>query len=153
MKINPPINSIADALEQRAILVGWKPVGLSVADAYHAQGGGDLLPETSTETGMHNAVQRVKRIFRGYDGPRYAPLADKLRNAALAALPFDVRAELEQPASPALLASKAAKEGIEAVNAVNLGAATEEVLKEIDEAISAFMNLKKRCMAAVNSEH
>ncbi|MGK0686144.1 toxin YdaT family protein [Serratia marcescens] len=142
MKISPPIESVAAELEAWALVDGWKTVGLAVADQYHAAGGGDILPTTDTGKGLINATQRVKRIFRGYDGPRYAPLASKLKIAALAALPAERRARIEAPNDPVLLAAVAAKEGIAAVNAVNLGAAPAAALKEINEAISAFIAIK-----------
>lgn len=148
MKIKPPVNTVTAALEAWALDVSWKHVGLAVAEAYHAAGGGGVLPELDSEEGLKNAVQRVKRIFRGHFTKRYAPMAWELLDPALAALPLDIRASLTQPEAPALLASRAAKEGIEAVNAVNLGATTGEILKEINEAIEAFVNLKNRCLMA-----
>lgn len=142
MKISPPIEAIAAELEAWALEDGWKTVGLEIADQYHASGGGDILPTTDTGKGLVNATQRVKRIFRGYDGPRYAPQAARLKNAALAALPAERRARIESPRDPVLLAAVAAREGIEAVNAVNLGAAPATALKEINDAISAFIAIK-----------
>ncbi len=142
MKISPPIEVIATELEAWALEDGWKTVGLAIADQYHASGGGGILPTTDTGKGLVNATQRVKRIFRGYDGPRYAPQAARLKNAALAALPAERRARIESPRDPVLLAAVAAREGIEAVNAVNLGAAPATALKEINDAISAFIAIK-----------
>ncbi|KAB1581133.1 toxin YdaT family protein [Serratia marcescens] len=142
MKISPPIESVAAELEAWAHVDGWKTVGLAVAEQYHAAGGGDILPTTDTGKGLINATQRVKRIFRGYDGPRYAAQAARLKTAVLAALPAERRARLESPRDPVLLAAVAAREGIEAVNAVNLGAAPATALKEINEAISAFIAIK-----------
>lgn len=142
MKISPPIDSIASELEAWALVDGWKTVGLAIANHYHAAGGGDILPAVDTGDGLRNAVQRVKRIFRGGDGPKYAPLAEELKAAALAALPTDRRAKIEMPGDPALLATVAAKESIEAVNAVHLHAAPAVVLKEINEAITAFIAMR-----------
>ncbi|WP_447908165.1 toxin YdaT family protein [Serratia fonticola] len=142
MKISPPIEALAAELESWALEDGWKTVGLAIAHQYHASGGGDDLPTVNTGKGLANATQRVKRIFRGYDGPRYAPQAARLKAAALAALPTERRARIESPRDPVLLAAVAAREGIEAVNAVNLGAAPATALKEINEAISAFTAIK-----------
>lgn len=143
MKISPPIDVIAAELESWALVEGWKFVGLAVAEQYHAAGGGYILPITDTEKGLINATQRVKRIFRGFDGPRYAPQAEGLKPAALAALPAERRARLESPGDPVFLAAVAAREGIQAVNAVNLGAAPGLALKEINDAIAAFISLKR----------
>lgn len=143
MKISPPIEAVAAELESWALVEGWKFVGLAVAEQYHAAGGGYILPITDTEKGLINATQRVKRIFRGFDGPRYAPQAEGLKPAALAALPAERRARLESPGDPVFLAAVAAREGIQAVNAVNLGAAPSLALKEINDAIAAFISLKR----------
>ncbi|MFQ1038306.1 toxin YdaT family protein [Citrobacter koseri] len=142
MKISPPIDAVAAELEAWALEAGWKAVGLAVAEQYHLTGGGDILPVTSTAKGLNNATQRVKRIFRGFDGPRYAPQAEGLKAAALAALPTERRARLEYPGDPVFLAAVAAKEGIEAINAVNLGAAPALVIQAINEAIAAFLAIK-----------
>ncbi|EBG6922938.1 hypothetical protein FJB87_02460 [Salmonella enterica subsp. enterica] len=142
MKISPPIEAVAAELEAWALVVGWKTVGLAVARQYHAAGGGVILPAIDTGKGLINATQRVKRIFRGFDGPRYAPLARELKPVVLSVLPAERRARLESPFDPALLATVAAKEGIEAVNAVHLHAAPAIALKEINEAISAFVAIK-----------
>jgi hypothetical protein len=142
MKISPPIEAVAAELEMWALVEGWKSVGLAVAEQYHALGGGDILPLTDTGKGLANATQRVKRIFRGFDGPRYAPQAEGLKAAALAALPAERRARLESPGDPVLLAAVAAREGIEAINAVNLGAAPALVIQAINEAIAAFLAIK-----------
>lgn len=142
MKISPPIESVAAELESWALAAGWKTVAGLVAAAYHSNGGGDLLPIADSETGLRNVVQRLRRIFRGYDGPRYAHTAEELINPVLSAMPTDRRARIELPGDPVRLAAVAAKEGIEAVNAVNLGAAPAAVIKEIEEAISAFVAIK-----------
>ena len=142
MKISPPIEVVASELEAWALENGWKTVGMAIADQYHADGGGYILPAVNTGDGLRNAVQRVKRIFRGFDGPRYASLAAELKPVALSVLPAERRARIESPRDPALLATVAAKESIEAVNAVHLRAAPAVALKEINEAISAFMAIK-----------
>lgn len=143
MKISPPIEAIASELERWALVDGWKTVGMAIAEQYHAAGGGDVLPDISTENSLINAIQRVKRIFRGFDGPRYSVQAEALKGAALAAMPAERRAFVESPGDPILLAAIAAKEGIEAINAVNLGATPARAIQEIDEAISALIELKK----------
>ncbi|PIJ48927.1 hypothetical protein BL250_16455 [Erwinia sp. OLTSP20] len=138
MKISPPIDAVAAELERWAQVDGWKTVGLAVAEQYHAAGGGDILPTADSENGLSNATQRVKRIFRGFDGPRYAPQAEGLKSAALAALPTERRARVLRPHSPAYLVAVATKEFVDAINAINLGAAPTEILREADEAISAI---------------
>lgn len=143
MKISPPIEAVAAELELWASVAGWKTVAGLVADAYQDDGGGNLLPRADTPEGLRNAIQRVRRIFRGFDGPRYSWQAEALKQTVLTAMPSERRIRLELPGDPVLLAAMAAKEGIEAVNAVNLGAATACLLKECDEAIAAFTSLKK----------
>lgn len=142
MKISPPIDAVASELEAWALEDGWKAVGVAIADQYHASGGGNILPAVDTGDGLRNAIQRVKRIFRGFDGPRYASLAVELKPVALAVLPVERRARVESPHDPALLATVAAKESIEAINAVHLRAAPAVALKEINDAISAFVAIK-----------
>lgn len=143
MKISPPVDAVAAELELWAAVAGWKTVAGLVAGAYHANGGGDLLPCADCAAGLRNAIQRVQRIYRGCDGPRYYPQAEILKPVVLSVLPAETRARLESPSDPVLLAALAAKEGIEAVNAVNLRAAPACQLKEIDEAIAALTTLKR----------
>lgn len=142
MKITPTTEAVAAELEAWALVVGWKTVADHVAAVYHANGGGGLLPVADSENGLGNAGQRLRRIFRGYDGPRYSAIAEDLKTSVLAAMPVERRARIESPLDPVRLAAVAAKEGIEAINAVNLGAAPAVALKEIEEAISAFAEIK-----------
>nr|WP_297200476.1 hypothetical protein [uncultured Pluralibacter sp.] len=142
MKIIPPIEAIATELEQWALDDGWKTVALAVAKHYHAQGGGEILPVIDSERELNNAIQRLKRIFRKFKGPRYAPLVNSLKVVTMAALPPERRARLESPGDPVFLATIAAREGIQAVNTVHLGALPASALKEIDGAIAAFTALK-----------
>ncbi|WP_342656822.1 hypothetical protein GKC68_10540 [Pantoea sp. RSPAM1] len=153
MKITPRIDAVAAELEDWAIQVGWKTVGLRVAEIYHANGGGKILPKTDTAKGLNNATQRVKRIFRGFDGPRYGPQAESLILIALAALPAERRAKLQTPDDPVFLAALAAKEGIQAVNAVHLGAAPDLVLQAINEAIAAFIAIKLAIERLLNTDN
>lgn len=141
MKISPPIEVVASELEAWALEDGWKTVSALVASEYQSHVGGDVLPVPDTEAGLRNAVQRLKRIFRG-DG-RYIDMANELLESVLAAMPAERRVRLEAPGDPVLLAAVAAKEGIEAVNAVNLGAGPAVALKEINEAIDAFAAIKR----------
>ncbi|MBH0365749.1 toxin YdaT family protein [Salmonella enterica] len=142
MKISPSVEAVAAELELWALAVGWKTVGALVAGEYHACGGGQLLPIPDNSDGLRNAVQRLQRVFRGFDGPRYSLEAEALKPFVLAAMPAETRVRLESPGDPVLLAALAAKEGIEAVNAVNLGAAPASIIKELEEAISAFVATK-----------
>lgn len=142
MKITPSIEAVAADLELWATASGWKAVAGAVADAYFAGGGGNLLPKAEDPEGLRNAIQRLRRIFRGFNGPRYSWQAEALKPAVLAAMPCERRIRLESPGDPVLLAALAAKEGIEAVNAVNLGATTASALKEVNEAINAFAAIK-----------
>ena len=138
MKITQPLSAVSAELESWALSDGWKTVGLAVAEQYHSAGGGDILPEIVTGDGLRNAIQRVKRIFRGFSGPRYAPQAELLREAALAALPTERRARILRPNSPEYLVAVATKEFVSAINAINLGATPTEILREANEAISAI---------------
>lgn len=142
MKISPPIDAVATELELWALAAGWKTVGALVAGEYHARCGGQLLPVPDNSDGLRNAAQRLQRVFRGYDGPRYSWQAEALKPFVLAAMPAEMRVRLESPGNPILLAAVAAKEGIEAVNAVNLGAAPASALQEINEAIEAFAAMR-----------
>ncbi|WP_449567065.1 toxin YdaT family protein [Lelliottia nimipressuralis] len=141
MKISPPIEAVAAELEAWALVDGWKTVSSLVAGEYQQRCSGDVLPVPDTEAGLRNAVQRLKRIYRG--GGRYCDMATELLESVLAAMPAERRARLETPGDPVLLAAVAAKEGIEAVNAVNLGAGPAVALKEINEAIDAFAAIKR----------
>lgn len=142
MKISPQIDAVAAELESWASSVGWKTVANNVAASYHSICRGDLLPRVDNEAGLRNAVQRLRRIFRGYDGPRYASVAEDLKLAALAALPAERRVKLESPGDPSLLATIAAQEGIEAVNAVHLGAPPAVIMREVSEAIDALIAMR-----------
>lgn len=141
MKITPPVDAVAAELEAWALVAGWKTVSALVAEEYLQRSGGDVLPVPDTEAGLRNAAQRLKRIYRG-DG-RYAGMASELLESVLAAMPAERRARLETPGDPVLLATMAAKEGVEAVNAVILAAAPAQALKEINEAIDAFAAIKR----------
>lgn len=141
MKIRPPIETVAAELESWALEDGWKTVSALVASSYRSRASGAVLPDTDTEEGLRNAVQRLKRIYRG--GGRYVGMATELLESVLGAMPAERRARLEAPGEPVLLAALAAKEGIEAINAVNLGAGYVAALKEINEAIEAFAAIKR----------
>ncbi|HCD7554182.1 TPA: hypothetical protein ND482_004556 [Citrobacter farmeri] len=141
MKIRPPIETVAAELESWALEDGWKTVSALVASSYRSRTSGAVLPDTDTEEGLRNAVQRLKRIYRG--GGRYVDMATELLESVLGAMPAERRARLEAPGDPVLLAAVAAKEGIEAINAVNLGAGPAVALKEINEAIDAFSAIKR----------
>lgn len=106
MKITPTIEQVASGVESWALSDGWKAVGSRVADEYHRQGGGGLIPRADSEQGIKNARQRVKRIF-GLGGPRYVKMASALSDVALNAMPKRRRMELEEPDSPALAMAKA----------------------------------------------
>lgn len=134
MKISPPIDAVAAEVDAWALRDGWKTVGTAIADQYHVSGGGDILPKTDTEKGLSNAIQRVKRIFRGYDGPRYAAMAEGLKAAALVAL--------ESPDDPAFRATVAAKDSIEAVNAVHRRASPDVIVRETAQAIAALVAMQ-----------
>lgn len=142
MKISPPIEAVAAELEKWVASVGWKTVGGLVSGEYHANGGGELLAVADSESGLHAAKQKLQRVFRGFHGPRYSVQAEILKPHVLAAMPTEMRARLESPRDPILLAALAAKEGIEAVNAVHLHAAPANLLKECDEALAAFAALR-----------
>lgn len=106
MKITPTTEQVALSVESWAQDVGWKTVGVRVADEYQRQGGGELIPPADNAQGIRNATQRVKRIF-GLGGPRYLKMATALEGVALAAMPKRRRVELEAPASPELATVRA----------------------------------------------
>lgn len=144
MKISPLIKPVAAELEAWALAEkgGWTTVATAIADLYHRHVGGNLLPRADTEKGLDNAIQRVKRIFRE-DGPIRRVQATELVPVALAAMPVERRRLIESPGDPVLLAAKAGKETIEAINAVILGAAPATALKEINEALSVLNRMKE----------
>lgn len=98
MKISPPIDAVATELELWALAAGWKTVGALVAGEYHARCGGQLLPVPDNSDGLRNAAQRLQRVFRGFDGPRYSLEAEALKPFVLAAMPAEMRVRLESPA-------------------------------------------------------
>ncbi|EPJ9743121.1 toxin YdaT family protein [Klebsiella oxytoca] len=141
MKIIPSIDVIAPAIEAWALTEGWKAVASPVSDEYHATGGGPVLPLADSENGLNNAAQRVKRIFRNYNGPRYRPMADELIEPALRAMPAMRRAAVIAANDPGYLSASCLKEITEFLNAVNLGASTRELVKEGREAREALNKL------------
>ena len=68
--------------------------------------------------------------------------ACELRDAVLSAMPVEMRVRIESPGDPILLATLAAKEGVEATSAVYLDAPLNEALEEIDQAIIAFTKMR-----------
>lgn len=135
MKINH--KEVAQELEEWAAEIGWKNVAAQIAD-HHA----DFQKSARTVLGLHNVEQTIKRAFRGKTA-YYQRKANELIPTILQALPAQRRYRLESPGDPVLLAALAAKESIEAINAVNLGARPAMALKEVDEAISAFNAIRR----------
>ena len=142
MKISPPIEVVAAELEAWALQDGWKVVGKAIADQYHTTGGGAILPVVDNSDGLRNAIQRVKRIFRGFETPHYASLAVELKPVVLSVLPAERRMKIESPDDPMSQVAVATREGAEATNAIILRAAPAVALKELNEAISAFVALR-----------
>lgn len=134
MKINH--KDVTQELEEWAAEIGWKNVAALIAE-HHA----DFRKSARTVSGLHNVEQTIKRVFRGKTA-YYHRKATELVPTILQALPAQRRYRLESPGDPVLLAALAAKESIEAINAVNLGAAPATALKEVNEAIHAFMAIK-----------
>jgi len=148
MKINH--KDVTQELEEWAAEIGWKNVAALIAE-HHA----DFRKSASTVSGLHNVEQTIKRAFRGKTS-YYQRKAIELVPTILQALPAQRRYRLESPGDPVLLAALAAKESIEAINAVNLGATPAAALKEVDEAISAFNAIRRaiellHCMEAGGS--
>lgn len=141
MKISPTIEVVAPAIEAWALSEGWKAVASPVSDEYHAAGGGPVLPLADSEYGLNNAAQRIKRIFRNYNGPRYRPMAEELIEPALRAMPAMRRSAVTAANDPSYLSASCLKEITEFLNAVNLGASTRELLKEGREARDALNKL------------
>lgn len=101
MKINLSVEQIAASVDAWAQRESWKTVSVAIAEKYHEQGGGGLLPCPDSEQGIRNAIQRVRRIF-GLNGKRYHCMASSLADTALAAMPHRQRVELECPDAPEL---------------------------------------------------
>ena len=134
MKINH--RDVTRELEEWAAEIGWKNVAALIAE-HHA----DFRKSARTVSGLHNVEQTIKRTFRGKTA-YYQRKASELIPYVMAALPVQRRYQLESPDDPVLLATFAAKESVEAVNAVLLRAAPAIALKELNEAISAFVAIK-----------
>lgn len=151
MKITHITEATSKAVIGWAASVGWKTVSTDIAEEYHAMNGGDLLPKTTTENGIGNVVQRVKRVFQNVDGPRYGKMATDLTEPALKAMPTMRRCAVTRSHDPVYLAAIALKEVTEFVNVVNLGGSERELLKEGMEAKAAMNELcnqtfiQKRC--------
>jgi hypothetical protein len=121
--------------------VGLKEAASLISEEYFAAGGGDVLPRTDTVNGIHNAAQRVNRIFNNYDGPRYRVMAEALKEPVLNAMPVMRRSAVTIPDEPRFLSALALKEISEFLNAVTLGASERELLKEGTEARAALEKL------------
>jgi len=134
MKINH--KDVTQQLEEWAAEIGWKNVAALIAE-HHA----DFRKSARTVSGLHNVEQTIKRTFRGKT-VYYQRKASELMPYVMVALPVQRRYQLESPDDPVLLATFAAKESVEAVNAVLLRAAPAIALKELNEAISAFVAIK-----------
>ena len=149
MKINNlTVDGVATELEAWAAEITWKSAGVKVAEAYHRLGGGALLPAVDTENSIRNAAQRLRRIFRG-EG-QYRQMAVQLIPAVMFAMPVTRRAKLEQPDNPVRLATVAATESVEAVNAVHLGAPVQLIVREIDDAIAALQAMRSAVLKDIN---
>jgi len=127
---------VKQELEEWAAEIGWKNVAALIAE-HHA----DFRKSARTVAGFHNVEQTIKRAFRGKTA-YYQRKANELMPSVLAALPVQRRYRLEYPDDPILLAALAAKESVEAVNAVLLRAAPAIALQELNEAISAFKAIR-----------
>ncbi|MGC0795420.1 toxin YdaT family protein [Pantoea agglomerans] len=134
MKINH--REVKQELEDWAAEIGWKNVAALIAE-HHA----DFRKSACTVSGLHNVEQTIKRAFRGKTA-YYQRKASELMPYVLAALPVQRRYHLDSPDDPVLLATFAAKESVEAVNAIFLRAAPTIALRELNEAISAFKAIK-----------
>lgn len=134
MKINR--REVKQELEEWAAEIGWKNVAALIAE-HHA----DFRKSACTVSGLHNVEQTIKRAFRGKTA-YYQRKASELMPYVLAALPVQRRYHLDSPDDPVLLATFAAKESVEAVNAIFLRAAPTIALRELNEAISAFKAIK-----------
>lgn len=134
MKITPTVEQLAAGVESWAHDVGWKTVGVRVADEYQRRGGGKLIPPATDEQGIRNAKQRVKRIF-GLGGPRYIRMASELSGVAMGAMPRRKRIELEEPDSPDLAKAKVMESFGAAMSAlaVSCPSATAKLNRLIDE--------------------
>jgi len=134
MKITPSIEQVAAGIDSWAQDVGWKTVGVRMADVYQSRGGGALIPPANNEQGIQNAKQRVKRIF-SLGGPRYIKMASELSEVALRAMPTRKRIELEEPHSPELAKAKVMESFGAAMSAVAVRCptATGKLNQLIDE--------------------
>lgn len=144
MKISMEANraQITQEIENYVTETSWKYVALAVA-----RGRSDFQESAATARDLHNIEQQIKRAIRGntdYYRRQFELLAPEL----VAILPVERRARLADPDNPMLLATVAAREGIQAVNAVHLRAPADVIESKINLAIAAFAAMK---MAVVNT--
>ncbi|MCX8984826.1 hypothetical protein [Citrobacter portucalensis] len=138
MEITPSVKGVAIAVQQWALSDGWTPVGVAISERYHYEGGGDLLPATDTQYGLNNAPQRVKRVYQGYEGPRYSHMATELMGPALRAMPVMRSSAVTRPDDLLYLLMVGVKELQDLVAVVSLRGSRREVLKERREADGAL---------------
>jgi len=144
MKISMDANraQIAREIESYVTETSWKSVALAVA-----RGRSDFQESAATARDLHNIEQQIKRALRG-NSDYYRRQFEQLAPELVAILPAERRARLADPHNPMLLATVAAREGIQAVNAVHLRAPADVIETKINQAIAAFAAMK---MAVVNT--
>ncbi|MBV4366259.1 toxin YdaT family protein [Erwinia phyllosphaerae] len=128
---------IAREIESWASEIGWKRVALSVAERRS-----DFRESAATARDLHNIEQQIKRALRG-ETDYYRRQAAEMAPALVAALPAERRVRLVDPDNPALLATVAARDGIQAINAVHLKAPASVIEQEVDRAIAALKAVKQ----------
>ncbi|ONG13874.1 hypothetical protein BWR13_11745 [Escherichia coli] len=101
---------------------------------------------------INNNRQKIFRWLRG-ETTAARRKTQVLASVMKAVLPAERRARLESPGDPVLLATLAAKEGVEAINAVHLHFAPELTIQEIDEAIAALVATRGAVISTAQGHH
>lgn len=101
---------------------------------------------------INNNRQKIFRWLRG-ETTAARRKTQVLASVMKAVLPAERRARLKSPGDPVLLATLAAKEGVEAINAVHLHFAPEITIQEIDEAIAALVATRGAVISTAQGHH
>lgn len=143
-----------------AARAGQELVTIEICRAWFSQGRNDELRLHEFEDADGNVDWRAinnnrQKIFRWLRGETTAARrkTQVLASVMKAVLPAERRARLESPGDPVLLATLAAKEGVEAINAVHLHFAPELTIQEIDEAIVALVATRGAVISTAQDHH
>ena len=129
------INTVAGDLLAFTAKHGWKQAALEITSRYLAEEEGGILEPVLCQRSLERNTLRLSRIFNGYHGPRYRKKAVALMRHVAAAL---VVLKRRQNGAGELVAS-ALKECDEAHRAALVNAPTDELEREVREAIDSLL--------------